>query len=232
MAHRHQGSRPPGSCRGPDIESGLRAGRCCSFPAAPLPRPCPWASQTSLPHTDAGRRPSGDPRGHGAADHLYSQGARLPSCLALPCRRVLPGAAIRLRPPAALSTPGWGSFACLPRCLRAAAAGLRACTCGRDVCPASQLACLLPHPLSGWDHHHPQLALLRPGCRQLGVRSLGRDEGGGQHRLYAHHLVPLRHDLHCQGRAQRGEGCGTSGTSWGRGSQAHGSGGRQTRGLA
>lgn len=71
MAHCHQGERPPTPAMG-RAESGLGTGRHCSFPTAPLSRSLAWVSQTFLPHTDAGRRPSGNPRGHGAADHLYS----------------------------------------------------------------------------------------------------------------------------------------------------------------
>lgn len=79
-----------------------------------LPRFLAWVSQTFLPHTDAGRRPSGNPRGHGAADHLYSQGEQLPSSLAQPRGGCWPGAAIWPQPQAAWSSPGWGSFARLP----------------------------------------------------------------------------------------------------------------------
>lgn len=82
--------------------------------------------------------------------------------------------------------------------------GLKCRTTVERVAVVTLTSVLLP----GRHHHHPELALLGARRRQLRVRSLGRHEGRGQHRLHAHHPVPLRHDLHHQGPARPAEGHG------------------------
>lgn len=88
---------------------------------------------------------------------------------------IRPGPAV---PSCAQGAPSAGAESCPPRPLPAAAVGLELCTCihaGAMVLGFSSLmSSAPPHcSLSGWDHHHPQLPLLRPGCCQLSVRPLG-----------------------------------------------------------
>ena len=65
-----------------------------------------------------------------------------------------------------------------------------------------ELQCQWMHHLGG-NNDDVELALCGVRGGQFGLRSLGRHERRGEHRLYAHHSLPFRHHFHRQGRAQR-----------------------------